>query len=222
MKHSKFLAVLLALIVGLVSTLVVVGLFEMQNAELADDVVVMESQAVVGPKVPYYAFLEIEDQTASTWYVLVDLDDRTNFPHYQTNSAILKQLSYTGVLSEADHWDMRFGVVCALSDNGADVKWFHTAHRVRNTQFDASLELPEHGLNLVVDTSDEDLQFVATKEYTLTTAITTTTALESPVTESGVITTFAEVGDILMYVSEDDGAPDPGIDLSVGVAYDTD
>jgi len=60
---------------------------------------------------------------------------------------------------------------------------------------------------------------VATEEYTLTVAVTTTTALESPVTEAGVITTYAEVGDIIMYVEEVDAGGH--IDLSVGVAYDT-
>lgn len=219
MKYLRIMAVLLALAMGLVLTVTVVGLFGLQHTELAEDVVVVESQALAGPKVPYYAFLDIEDLETSTWYSLVDLDNRTNFPHYRANSVVLKQLHYTGVLSDALHFDVRFGVVITMGDDASLIDWFHVSHRVRATQFDEKWTLPEHGLNLYVNTTNEDLGFVATKEYTTTVAVTTTTALESPVTESGVVTIYAEVGDIIMYVEEVDAGGH--IDLSVGVAYDT-
>jgi len=217
MKHLRWLTILLALALALAALSAVLGALGTAKPDDMVELPPIEAQALAGPKVPYYAFLDVEDLEASSWYSLVDLDDRTNFPHYQINSAVLKQLHYTGVLSDATHWDLQFGVVCAISDNGADVEWFHTSHRVRATQFDEKWTLPEHGLNLVV--TSEKIQFVATEEYTLTVAVTTTTALESPVTEAGVITTYAEVGDIIMYVEEVDAGGH--IDLSVGVAYDT-
>lgn len=214
-KYHRGMTVLLALFMGLALSLMVIGLFEIQDTELAQ-------AAVVGPRVPYYSFLEIQDLDVSRWYVLVDLDDRANWPHAVTNTAVLKQINYTGVLSEADHWDLKFGVVITMGDDASLINWFHTSHRIRDTQFDTDLNLPEHGLNLMVNETDEDLWFVASKEYTTTVAITASTALTSPVMVAGVITTYAEVGDIILYVEEVEAAADPGIDLSVGVAYDTD
>lgn len=177
-----------------------------------------EIQSAV-PRIPYFAYLEIADLEASTWYILVDLSDEENFPHVGTTVINLKQLNYTGVLSEATHWDMHFGVVGELGDSTTYVEWFHVAHRVRNTQFDEKWTLPEHGLNLALDSSDE-LRFVATTEFTNTAAVTTTTALESPVTESGVVTTTAGDGDLILYVEEIESG---GYfeHLSLGVAYDT-
>lgn len=215
MKRFKSIAILLALALALMFAVLGVVLNGTQSMELVE-------AAVVGPRVPYYSFLEIQDLDVSRWYVLVDLDDRANWPHAVTNTAVLKQINYTGVLSEADHWDLKFGVVITMGDDASLINWFHTSHRIRDTQFDIDLSLPEHGLNLMVNETDEDLWFVASKEYTTTVAITASTALTSPVMVAGVITTYAEVGDIILYVEEVEAAADPGIDLSVGVAYDTD
>ncbi len=209
-RYANWVLVLLSVALGIAMLGVLFGC--MQEAEAG----------IVGPRVPFYTFLEVCDLTADGWYSLVDLDDNANFPHFLTNNIVLKQLHYTGVLSETGHWDLRFGVVITVEDTGSGIEWFHTSHRVRNTQFDTGITLPEHGLNLYVNETTEKLGFVATTEYTSTAAITTTTALESPVTETDVITTYVEVGDIIMFVEEAAGTGDPGIDLSIGVAYDTD
>ena len=186
------------------------------------DVIKEKPAAAIGPRpnIPFYTFLEIEALEASTWYSLVDLDDRTNFPHFNTNSAVLKQIRYSGVLSAATNWNVNFGVVIPIGDGGCLIDWIHSFHRVRSTQFETEWDLPEHGLSLLVNTTGDELWFAATKEYTVTAAITTTTALESPVTESNVITTYAGIGDIIMYVEEVESG---GYfeHLSVGTAYNT-
>lgn len=211
MKRLKWLIVLLAVALGLGFTSAILGILRSADA----------SPAAIGPRplVPHFAFLEVDDLTASTWYSLVDLSDVTNFPHIGTNSIVLKQLHYTGVLSAAGHIDLKFGVVITMGDEASLVKWFHTSHRVRTTQFDEKWTLPEHGLNLYVNETAEELRFVATTEYTTTVAITTTTALESPVTESDVITTYADVGDLILYIEEIDAGAHA--DFSVGTAYST-
>lgn len=211
MKYFKWVTILLAVALGLGFTSAILGVLQSADA----------SPATIGPRplVPYLAFLEVDDLTASTWYVLVDLDDNTNFPHFRTNTAVLKQLHYTGVLSDATHWDIKFGVVITMGDAASLVDWFHTSHRVRTTQFDEKWTLPEHGLNLYVNTTGEKLWFMASSEYTTTMAVTTTTALESPVTETDVVTTYAEVGDIIMYIEEIDAGGQ--MDCSVGVSYGT-
>lgn len=220
MKQFKYIAIMLALALALAFAVLGVVLCGKQNMELAEDVVVVETQATSGrQKVPYYAFLEVDDLTASTWYSLVDLSDATNFPHFRTSEIILKQLHYTGVLSDVTHMDLKFGVVITIGDEASLIRWFHTSHRLRATQFDEKWTLPEHGLNLYADETAEELRFVATTEYTTTVAITTTTALESPVTEADVVTTTADVGDLILYIEEIDAGAHA--DFSIGTAYNT-
>lgn len=206
-KYLRFVFMALAICIGLAGTGL---LLETLSAS---------PQEVVRPLAPYYAHLDVTDVDASTWYVLVDLSDSTNFPHYGTNNIVLKQLCYTGVLSEAGHFDARFGVVSSVGITESDVEFFHTKHMIEAVQFDEKWTLPEHGLNLYVS-SDDTIYFVASREITTTGGITTTLALESPVTESDVVTTYAGIGDIVMYLEEVDVA-DNAIDISVGVAYDT-
>jgi len=179
----------------------------------------IEVQSAGGANVPYYTFLDVTDLEEDTWYVLVDLDDVTNFSHKATNAINLKQLCYTGVLSNATRWDVQFGVVGEITGTSAFVEWIHVMHRTKATQFDEKWTLPEHGLDLSFAAVD-DMRFVASKEYTYTTGLTTTLAIESPVTASNVVTTYAEAGDLVMFVQEvDTGGYIEG--LSIGTCYNT-
>jgi len=175
--------------------------------------------AQYGAKVPYHTFLEIEDLQASTWYVLVDLSDATNFPHARTNSINLKQVDYTGVLSDTTEWDVHLGVVGEVTTSTAHIRWIRIDHHVRNDQIETMWVLPEHGLNLTLKVTDT-LMFVASVAYTDTAAVTTTTVLESPVTESGVVTTVAAAGDLVLFIEEVE-AGGTIEHLSTGVSYDT-
>lgn len=209
-KHLRFVLVMVALCIGLVAVGVLTTCLETAKAA---------PQVAVRPLAPYFAHLDVVGVAADTWYILVDLSDSTNFPHYRTNNIVLKQLGYTGVLSEATQFDVRFGVVGSVDNTETYVEFFHTMHGLRTTQFDERWTLPEHGLNLYVS-SDDTAYFVATREITTTVAVTTTTVLDSPVYESGVVTPTVGVGDIVMYLKEVVVA-DNAIDISVGVAYDT-
>lgn len=177
------------------------------------------TQAIAGPKVPYYAFLETKDIVTPTWYLLVDLSDATNYPHVGTTSINLKQIQHSGVLSNATHWDIKFGVVITVGTTNSLIKWIHTDHRVRTTQYHWNWDLPEHGLDLSIK-NEEELRFVASVETTNTAFITTSTAISSPVEAAGAVTTTAGIGDLIMYVEE--VGPSGHIShTSVGISYNT-
>jgi len=173
----------------------------------------------VGPKVPYLSFLTVSDLEVDKWYVLIDLDDAANSPHARTGSINLKQIVQAGVLSEATHWDIQFGVVGTVSTSTTHIEWIHRDHRVRSTQWHTNWFLPEHGINLTVR-DDGTLMFVATASYTDTVFITSSTSLSSTISSGGVVTTTPEVGDLIMFVEEIETG---GYltHLSVGVLYNT-
>lgn len=211
MKRLKCIAILLALALALVALSAMFGALGR----------VVAAPAAIGPRplAPCLSHISMEDQDETGWFLLVDVSDNKNYPHYSTNVIILKEIAYTGLLTAATHWDVSFGIIGEVGDSNTYVEFFYTTCRNKIAQFDEKWVVPEHGLSMRV-LSDDTLQFVASMEYTSTTAITTTTIMSSPVTLSDVISPVAGIGDLVMLVHEREAG---GYleHLSVGIFYGT-
>lgn len=168
------------------------------------------------PLTPYLTsyFAEVDDDA---WAILIDLDDRANWPHVLTNKIILKQVQIGGDLSDVAHWHNCIGVVTDIATDGVDIEWIYSSVRVRANQFDFDWTLPEHGLSLSVvgDTLDR----VLTSELTTTVAITSGTNLPSPLGAADVVTVTAEVGDLILFTQET--ITGSTLHLFVETSYDT-
>lgn len=211
--------ILSALLIAMLMVVVVITVCEDKEPEVT--IPVMEAQAIgQRPLVPYLVYLETEDLEADEWCVLVDLSDYGNFPHARTNVINLKQIQHGGVLSETTHWDIRFGVVITVGTTLSQVEWFHTDHRLRTTQWHWVWDLPEHGLSLEINGAGDALQNVASVEYTVTNAITTSTNMCSPVKVADSVTTTIGIGDLIVYFEETEASG--YLDHStINVAYNT-
>lgn len=164
------------------------------------------------PLVSCLAYYE-ESITADRFVILVDLSDNTNYPHYKTNSIIIKSLRVSGNLSAAMKWHYNVGVVTAVTTSTTTIEWIHGAPIYRSMFFDERWQLPEHGLSLEV--ASGELARVATLEVLSTGVITSSTEISTTVAVTGVV----GVGDLILYTNEiSDTAT---LDLVVSVEYDT-
>lgn len=197
-----------ALVVILVLA-VVVGLV----ACLGPEPVVVETQAVSNrPLTPYMAYYYAEN-AADTWVILVDLSDRTNYPHVHTNKVILKSLHYAGDLGAAKRWHWNVGVVTAVTTVTTDIEWITGGERTTATEFDERWELPEHGLSLMV--VGGTLDRVATFETVSTAVVTSSTEISTTVGVTGTV----GVGDLILFMDEITNTTELHFGITTG--YDT-
>lgn len=176
--------------------------------------VVMEPQAIGGRLLaPCLSHCDLADITADKYVILVDLSDNINFPHYKTNRIILKNLHYSGDLTDALHWHYSVGVITAVDDTDINVEWITQGARRRAVQFDERWWPPEHGLSLEV--RNATLENVATNSISAIATITTSTYLSTCRVISGVL---PGVGDLILFMDEiSDTAT---LDFFIDVVYD--
>lgn len=188
---SCTLTVLLALIMGIL-------LASCLNPPELDEVIEVKA-SYSRPLVPYATHYYAE-ASEDHWAILVDLDDSTNYPHIQTDHIILKELQLSGVLDSAKEWETYIGVATSVATTGVNIEWLHCSTRLTAVQFDYTVPLPEHGLNLEV--VSDDLLYVLTGEVTTTTSITSETHLPSPYGTAAAVTVTIEAGDLVLFMRE--------------------
>lgn len=192
---------------------VTVGLTIVQRRQASVPVDVVVARRAVGnrPLVPCMAFLETEE-TDDAWFILVDLNDRINYPHALENRIILKSLRVSGNLSDAIEWNMTVGIVTAVTTATTDIEWVWGANLQRAMFFDERWQLPEHGLSLLV--TGGSLENVATFETASTAVITSGTEISTTVGVTGTV----EVGDLIMFTDAVTTTSTLNLDVNVGYA----
>lgn len=188
-------------------------IFWLTGCRGADTVDLVSPQAVTNrPLTPYMSYYH-KYNTSDNWAILVDLSDRTNYPHVLTNEIILKSMRYGGDLNDAKYWHLQMGVVTAVTTATTDIEWIWGAARVRASAFDQRWELPEHGLSLAV--VGGTLSRVATIEITSTGLITSSTLLSTTVGPTGTV----GVGDLILFTDE---VTDTAVlHLGMNISYNT-
>ena len=211
MRKWKVEICVLVLLIGMFAAIGVAGYLVRQATAPLD--IVVETQALSNrPLTPYMAYFH-DYTTADKWVILVDLSDRTNYPHIHTNKIILKSLRYGGDLNSAKLWHIQMGVVTAVTTATTNIEWIWCSSRAKATAFDQRWELPEHGLSLMV--VGGTLNRVATIETLSTAVITSSTEISTTVGVTGTV----EVGDLILFTDE---ISDTAIlHLGMNVSYDT-
>ena len=207
-KFERFLVIVLALVLALGSVVGIVGCLAPESEPPQEF-----TQQALGPRphVPYLTHLYTEVDT-DTWFILIDLSDKTNYPHANINGIILKSLQYAGDLSAAKRWDWDVGIVTAIAADTTNIEWVTSGTHIEASQFDSRWWLPEHGLNLGV--VGGVLPFVGTI-VSETNAITSSTTLSG----SAYITAVVAVGDLVLYLDEVEN--DATLYFTMDTAYDT-
>lgn len=196
---DRFYRVLIVLVlVALALMLLAVAITGCQDTPEPEEQI--DVQASYGrPLVPYATHYYAE-ASEDHWAILVDLDDVTNYPHIQTNRIILKELQLSGALSSAKEWETYIGIATSVATTGVNIEWLHCSTRLAAVQFDYTVPLPEHGLNLEV--VNDDLLYVLSGEVTTTVAITSETHLPSPYGTAAAVTATVEAGDLVLFLRE--------------------
>lgn len=161
------------------------------------------------PKAPYQVSLVFAAVDAGTPYVLVDLSDTTNFPHIATGHIVLRGLN---VIANNANFDVYVGVVVENDATDGTAHWLYYSKGVTAEAF----RVPEHGIDLTVDTANTRLRFVRTNSTQANSANwQNDTSRVSPVGS----TTKPGVGDLVLLIDETAGSET--VTGRVDVYYDT-
>lgn len=147
----------------------------------------------------------------STFYILVDLSDTTNYPHVSTNGIVLRQVT-ASLRQTGNAWRVLVGVVSDVTASNSIMNGVFELNvpSTLNTAL-ASIHYPFGGADLQV--TGTTVAGLLTPDINIP-SVTTSTDLDSP---AG--TTNPEVGDIILWVAEvTDGST---LDWAVGVFYCT-
>lgn len=168
------------------------------------------------PKTPYTAcYHEVNDISADTAYLLVDLSDATDWPHTATNEVILKSVAMRGMVSGAHHWNLTVGVVVENDATDGTAVWVTNEHLITVTGVFAPPQrtFAAGGLNLRAASSA--LTYGVANGHSELTAWQNDTAISATVGTTGTVA----VGDLVILADEiTDGST---LDFSICVDYDT-
>jgi hypothetical protein len=148
------------------------------------------SELAVG-RTQYQAFYASAGVSATTYFMLLDLSDTTNYPHTETDDLIITSADI-GVVANGTQWEIFLGVVTDITANTVTMKYFCTASAdVVTYSVGKQIDVPSSGMN-----TDN----IASADIA-DTALTTGTTLVGPFGN-----TNAEVGDIVILVNEASGS----------------
>lgn len=194
----------------LLSVLAIVGLVACLERDAGDEPIGAQA---IGPRplTPYMSHYYTQTATGD-WAILIDLSDRTNYPHIHTNSIVLKGLRVNGAVANDMEWRVEIGVVTIVDTSGITVEHIALLPLVDASTFGGEWPISEHGINLLV--SGDSLPRVATNSVTGTALVTSTVMIEGV---EGA--TMPEVGDLILYSREISGTDT--MRLSISTLYDT-
>jgi hypothetical protein len=181
---------------------------------------------------PYRVSISVNDVAADTWYLLVDLDNITDFPHLNDTAIVLHGIEiqaekagdgsfdvYAGVVTENDATNGSAGFVWrwSLEANGNPTD---STDRYADEKDWTTYDPHWGGLRLDVDTTNGRLAYLRSNTVS---ALVDQTALQN---DAANLTDAAEntdasagVGDLVIFVDE---TADTGtISLNIAAIYDT-
>lgn len=156
-------------------------------------------------------FFNVENVTASTPYVLIDLSDTTNFPHEFTTELILKGLRVHAEPQSSGVYDLWFGVVTELDATNGTAEWLEVIH-LEGVSGVFAQSIPFDSLPLGV--ASQTLEHVLTN---VSQAGHTNWQNDVYLTSPGG-SAIPEVGDLVLWIEEVSDAG--GVDVAIGVDYD--
>jgi hypothetical protein len=174
--------------------------------------------------------LGAEAVAASTAYVLVDLDDSTNYPHTDTSFLDLLGLHMVAEKATDGAYDIWTGVIYEVDADNGSAKWLDVWHIEsvdnptdstwrghREVDFTLGGANPD-GIRCRVNSGGTGLvYFVGNQEQAGNTNWQTDTGLASPVGAAGGATGKPGAGDIVVWVEEVGGSGT--IDFSITATY---
>lgn len=162
--------------------------------------------------------------TASTYYIVVDMSDTTNFPHSDTGAWKLHDINGEVCVldSNTTEWNIRLGIVTRVDATNGDVWWFH------GIRVDASAPCDPAGASKKPLFPEDrylsgELDGATPKYFGGTSKSINSTNWQSDVN----LTTFMgqsqppAVGDLVVEAIEVDGTPEGTLDFRIGIAYTT-
>jgi hypothetical protein len=177
---------------------------------------------------PFLAVLYVNDVADSTPYVLVDLDDVTNYRHTLTNSIVLQSLSLHAEKDTQGEFDIWVGVITEVDETNGTAKWIHCFHleaigNVTDGTDRFAQKLIFQNIDLAVNSDtpgSEYLENIVTNiEQAGHTNWQTDVGLASPVGGAGGATGKPGVGDLVIWVEEIGGSGI--IDFTLSAEYNT-
>ena len=171
-----------------------------------------------------------EAVAASTPYVVVDLDDVTNYPHTFTSELHILGLIVNAETQADGTYDLWFGVITEVDADNGTAEWFDVIHfetRQNPTDDEGHLDIfrdytlggrNADGMNLLIE-SGASTYLITGQSQAGHANWQTDTGLGSPAGGSGGATGKPDVGDCVLWVEE---VADTGtIDFSVTAIYET-
>lgn len=160
-----------------------------------------------------------------TPYVLVDLDDDTNFPHTDTGKIWLKKVIVSGAkLSDTGEWNLKFGVVSNNDGTNGTVDFFGSARIFRTSDANNDTEVNEPILDFCGEADPRGLclevsggapvYFVTNDQQAANTNWQNDVARTSPVGTSN-----PGIGDLVMLA--DEIVTDAALTVTITVIYST-
>jgi hypothetical protein len=173
------------------------------------------------------AFLEAGDVAATTWYILVDMSDTTNYDHTATTGFSVLSLDLTSEKASDGRFEVRVGVVLENDASNGTAQWIKTwwLEADGNPTESTDRFVGEQDFTICgTRPAGLDVEVVGGATPWITgTASGDQTALENDATNltsaGGGSSLAAAVGDIVVYVNETtDGGT---INLAIGCNYIT-